>query len=87
MNLHQRSGITAELTGRGDYIQPSIQSIILRNTLPALRSNDELGGVVDNAAEACIIRLSRDEQRRAYRINAGPPSTERVTEELSERER
>jgi hypothetical protein len=28
------------LTGRGDYIQPSIQSIKLRNTLPALRSND-----------------------------------------------
>src|SRR5258706_502524 len=31
---------TVELTGRGDYIQPSIQSIKLRNTRPALRSND-----------------------------------------------
>jgi hypothetical protein len=29
-----------ELTGRGDYIQPLIQSIKLRNTLPARRSND-----------------------------------------------
>ena len=33
-----------ELTGRGDYIQPSFQSIKLRNTLPALRSNDLFGG-------------------------------------------
>ena len=37
--------ITVELTGRGDYIQPSIQSIKLRNPLPALRSNELLGGV------------------------------------------
>jgi hypothetical protein len=37
-----KKGITAELTGRGDYIQPSIQPIKLRNTLPALRSNDLL---------------------------------------------
>src|SRR5712692_4655972 len=33
---------TLELTGRGDYIQHSFQSIKLRNTLPALRSNDLL---------------------------------------------
>jgi hypothetical protein len=33
---------TSELTGRGDYIQPSIRPIKLRNTLPALRSNDLL---------------------------------------------
>jgi hypothetical protein len=40
-----KGGITFELTGRGDYIKPSIQSIKLRNTLPALRSNDLLGGI------------------------------------------
>jgi len=31
---------TSELTGRGDYIQPTIQSIKLQNTRPALRFND-----------------------------------------------
>jgi hypothetical protein len=40
--LREKFRITVELTGRGDYIQPSIQSIKLRNTLPALRSNDLL---------------------------------------------
>jgi hypothetical protein len=30
----------SELTARRDYIQPSIQSIKLKNTLPALRSDD-----------------------------------------------
>jgi hypothetical protein len=35
---------TSELTGRGDYIQPSIQSIKLRKRLSALRSNDLFGG-------------------------------------------
>ncbi len=33
---------TVELTGRGNYVQLSIQSIKLRNTLTALRSNDLL---------------------------------------------
>src|SRR2546426_4091247 len=36
---------TSELSGRGNYIQPSIQTIKLRNTLPALRSDDLLGGL------------------------------------------
>jgi len=31
------------LSGRGDYIQSSIQSIKLRSALAALRSNDVLG--------------------------------------------
>ena len=35
--------ITSELPGRGDYSQPSIQSIKLRNALHALRSNELLG--------------------------------------------
>ncbi len=38
----KRSGITSELTGRGDYLQPSTQTIKLKNALPALRSNDLL---------------------------------------------
>jgi hypothetical protein len=38
--LTQRCARTVELTGRGDYIQPSFQSIKLRNTRPTLRSND-----------------------------------------------
>jgi hypothetical protein len=41
----RRSSIKVELTGRGDYIQPSIQSIKSRHTLPPLASNDLLGGV------------------------------------------
>lgn len=36
---------TSKLTGGGGYIQPSIQSIKLRNTLPALGSNDLFGGI------------------------------------------
>lgn len=38
--------ITVE-TGRGNYIQPSIQLIKLRNTLPALWSNDLICGPRD----------------------------------------
>jgi hypothetical protein len=41
---HRISGITLELTGRGDYIQPSVQSIKLRKRLSALRSNDLFDG-------------------------------------------
>jgi hypothetical protein len=40
-------GITFELTGRGDYIQPSFQAIKLRKRLSALRSNDLLCPPVD----------------------------------------
>jgi hypothetical protein len=39
---HSAVGITVELTGRGDYIQPSFQSIKLRKRLSALRSNELL---------------------------------------------
>jgi len=35
-----------QLTGRGDYIQPLIQSINLRNKLAALRFNELLGGAL-----------------------------------------
>jgi hypothetical protein len=42
-NLKTTKRITVELTGRGDYIQPSIQTIKLRNALSALRSNDLFG--------------------------------------------
>jgi predicted RNA-binding protein YlxR (DUF448 family) len=42
--MEGRSNITFELTGRGVYIQPSIQSIKVRKRLPALRSNDLCGG-------------------------------------------
>src|SRR5713226_6759188 len=35
----KRSRPTVDVTGRGDYIQSSIQSIELRNTFPALRSD------------------------------------------------
>jgi len=38
-----RSCPTIELTGRGDYIQPSNQTIKLRKRLSALRSNDLFG--------------------------------------------
>src|SRR2546421_12359295 len=40
----QGSRRTSELTGRGLYIQLSNLSIKLRNTLPALRSNELFGG-------------------------------------------
>ena len=40
--VKKRRWITSELTGRRDFIQPSIQSIKLRNTLPPLRSNELL---------------------------------------------
>jgi hypothetical protein len=35
-----------ELTGRGDYIQPWIQSNKLRKRLSALRSNELFGGAI-----------------------------------------
>ena len=35
-----KGGIERQLTGRGDYIQPSNLSIMLRYTLPDLRSNE-----------------------------------------------
>lgn len=41
-NYLKRERRTAELTGRGDYVQSSIQSIKLRKRLPALWSNDLL---------------------------------------------
>jgi len=45
-----------KLTERGDYEQPSIQSIKLRNTLRALRTND-CSAVIDyGAAEFCPLR-------------------------------
>src|ERR1700716_2375961 len=43
---------TSELTGRGVYIQPSIQSIKLRNTPPALRSNDVLDAPLPLSTQA-----------------------------------
>src|SRR2546429_579556 len=39
-------GLMSELTGRGDYIQPSNLSIKLKSTPPALRSNDLFGVAV-----------------------------------------
>src|SRR6266849_4348684 len=41
--LMLRTRPTSKLTGRGDYIQPSNQTINLRKKLPALRSNDLFG--------------------------------------------
>jgi hypothetical protein len=38
--FHNRTRLTSELTGRGDYIQLSYQTIKLRKRLSALRSND-----------------------------------------------
>lgn len=41
------SSITLELTGRDDYIEVPNQTIKLRKTLSALRSNDSFDGACD----------------------------------------
>jgi hypothetical protein len=46
-----------ELTGHGDYIQPLIQSIKLRNTPPALRSNDLLDAAATGSEWSLFARL------------------------------
>ena len=66
---YQRCGPTVELTGRGDYIQPSIQSIKLRSTLPALRSNDLLDRATRVRVSVCTERISAPCGRsREYRV-------------------
>src|SRR5512133_1777061 len=47
---------TSELTGRRDFIQLSIQSIKLRNTLPPLRSNELFGGVASSNLLLPLLR-------------------------------
>jgi hypothetical protein len=53
--------LSAELTGRGDYIQPSIQLIKLRNTLPALEtvlSDGWFGEKSDHDSAAALSGLT-----------------------------
>ena len=56
LSNQMRCDPTSELTGRGDYVQPSIQSIKLRNTRPALRSNDLFGVAVMLRRTVCNVR-------------------------------